>query len=192
MIWRRIEGAFFRLLEGLLVLLLSGMVVMVFGNVMLRWQGDAFGALGIPAPLPGGIDVSEELSRFFFVWLTFIGAVVVMREGAHLGVDALVRVLGDRGRLVCMVASDVLMLGCCIIFFVGTWRQAPVNLSNIAPVTGISSIWVFGVGFFTSFGIGVMVAARLLRALTGRLHPGELDLFAGAGNEAQALKERLE
>ncbi len=38
------------------------------------------------------------MSRFFFVWLTFIGAVVVMREHAHLGVDALVRVLGPRGR----------------------------------------------------------------------------------------------
>ncbi len=29
------------------------------------------------------------MSRYFFVWLTFIGAVVVMRENAHLGVDAL-------------------------------------------------------------------------------------------------------
>jgi TRAP-type transport system small permease protein len=53
-------------------------VAMVFGNVMLRWFADS------------GILISEEMSRFFFVWLTFIGAVVVMRENAHLGVDALV------------------------------------------------------------------------------------------------------
>ena len=48
-----------------MVLLLAAMVVMVFGNVVLRYLFDT------------GIDVSEELSRYFFVWLTFIGAVVV-------------------------------------------------------------------------------------------------------------------
>ena len=52
---------------------------MVFGNVVLRY---AFNS---------GIAVSEELSRFFFVWLTFIGAIVAMRDGAHLGMDTLGR-----------------------------------------------------------------------------------------------------
>jgi TRAP-type C4-dicarboxylate transport system permease small subunit len=135
------------------------------------------------------------MSRFFFVWLTFIGAVVVMREHAHLGVDALVRVLGPRGRWVCMVLSDILVLGCCVLFFWGTWRQAPLNYTNIAPVTGINMLWVFGVGLFTSVGIGLMVAARLVRALTGRLRPGELDLFAGEMSDeatAHSIKGRLE
>jgi TRAP-type C4-dicarboxylate transport system permease small subunit len=162
-----IEKWFFKGLETLLVMLLAGMVVMVFGNVMLRWFADS------------GLTFSEEMSRFFFVWLTFIGAVVVMRENAHLGVDALVRVLGPRGRLICMITSDLIVLGCCILFFWGTWRMAPFNYTNIAPVTGINMLWVFGVGFFTSIGIGCMVLARLLRALTLNLRPGELDAFAG-------------
>ncbi|PPD16433.1 MAG: TRAP transporter permease DctQ [Methylobacterium sp.] len=159
------------------------MVVMVFGNVMLRWFADS------------GLTFSEEMSRFFFVWLTFIGAVVVMREHAHLGVDALVRVLGPRGRLVCMVLSDVLVFGCCVLFFWGTWKQAPLNYTNLAPVTGINMLWVFGVGLFTSLGIGLMVLARLIRALTGRLRPGELDLFAGEMSDeaaAHSIKGRLE
>lgn len=147
------------------------MVIMVFGNVMLRWFADS------------GLTFSEEMSRFFFVWLTFIGAVVVMRENAHLGVDALVRVLGPRGRFICMIVSDLIVLGCCILFFWGTWRQAPLNYTNLAPVTGINMLWVFGVGFFTSIGIGLMVLARLIRALTLNLRPGELDAFAGIINE---------
>ncbi len=178
-----LERMFFRALEALLVVLLAGMVVMVFGNVMLRWFADS------------GLTFSEEMSRFFFVWLTFIGAVVVMREHAHLGVDALVRVLGPRGRWVCMVLSDILVLGCCALFFWGTWKQAPLNYTNLAPVTGINMLWVFGVGIFTSVGIGLMVAARLFRALTGRLRPGELDLFAGEMSDevaAHSIKGRLE
>jgi TRAP-type transport system small permease protein len=178
-----LQARFFQFLEFLLVVLLVGMVIMVFGNVMLRWFAD------------GGIQFSEEMSRYFFVWLTFIGAVVVMHEKAHLGVDAFVRTLGPKGRLTCMILSDALVLFCCAVFFWGTWKQAPINYTIAAPVTGLNMLWVFGVGFFTSIGIGVIVAMRLLRALTGRLEEGELDEFTGiASNEdiAQSLKGRLE
>ena len=75
----RVEAAFFRFLEWLMVFLLAAMVVMVFGNVVLRYGFNS------------GIDVSEEMSRYFFVWLTYIGAMVAMREGGHLGVDTLVK-----------------------------------------------------------------------------------------------------
>jgi TRAP-type C4-dicarboxylate transport system permease small subunit len=179
----RLEHIFFRSLEILLVALLACMVAMVFGNVMLRWFANS------------GILISEEMSRFFFVWLTFIGAVVVMRENAHLGVDALVGVLGDRGRLACMVLSDLLVLICCAVFFWGTLKQAPLNATNVAPVSGMNMLAVFGVGFFTSAGIGAMVALRLIRALTGRLRPGELAAFAGGGGAIDGehgLKGRLD
>jgi TRAP-type C4-dicarboxylate transport system permease small subunit len=188
----RFERYFFKALEALLVLLLFGMLCMVFGNVVLRWIGDVFGAAGMASPLPDGILISEEMSRFFFVWLTFIGAVVVMREGAHLGVDALVKAMGANGRLVLMVLSDILILLCCFLFFWGTWRQAGVNATNVAPVSGLNMLWVFGVGFFTAGGIGLMVLLRLIRALTGRLLPHELSLFAGETEEAATLKGMVE
>jgi TRAP-type C4-dicarboxylate transport system permease small subunit len=180
---QRLEDGFFRMLEIVLVALLAGMVVMVFGNVMMRWFANS------------GLLFSEEMSRYFFVWLTFIGAVVVARENAHLGVDALVRALGPRGRLVCMVLGDALVLLCCVVFFWGTWRQAPFNYTNVAPVTGINMLWVFGVGFFTSIGIGMMTLARLIRALTGKLNPGELDAYAGIASDddlAHSLKGKIE
>jgi TRAP-type transport system small permease protein len=180
---QRLEDAFFRGLEAILVALLVAMVLMVFGNVMLRWFADS------------GIQISEEMSRFCFVWLTFIGAVVVARENAHLGVDALTTALGPRGRLICMVLSDLLVLLCCAVFFWGTWRQAPTNATNVAPVSGMNMLAVFGVGFFTAGGIGIMTATRLWRAFTGRLKPGELDSFAGKFSEealATGLKGKLE
>ena len=68
----------FRALEALLVLVLAAMVVMVFANVVLRY---GFGS---------GITVSEEISRFLFVWLIFLGSVPVMRQHGHLGVEMLV------------------------------------------------------------------------------------------------------
>lgn len=171
----------FKGLEFLLVLLLAAMVVMVFGNVVLRYLFDT------------GIDVSEELSRFFFVWLTFVGAVVVGRENAHLGVETLVARLGDSGRRLCMILSDVFVILCCAIFFWGTWQQAGINATNYAPITEISMLWVYGIGFFTSLGLGLMAAIRILRVVSGRISEQELKAFAGDySDEVHALKERFE
>lgn len=165
-----------------IVACLAAMAVMVFGNVVLRYAFDS------------GIALSEELSRFLFVWLTFVGAVVVARDNAHMGVETLVARFGASGRLVCMIACDAIVLLCCAVFFWGTWRQAPLNASNVAPISGISMLWIYGVGFFASAGIALLTVARLLRALTGRLGGNELAQFAGEldGGDAASLKRHLE
>ena len=169
-------------LEAVLVILLAGMVVMVFGNVVLRY---AFNS---------GIDLSEELSRYFFVWLTYIGAVVVMRENGHLGVDTLVAAIGPRGRLLCMILSDAFILVCCVMLLDGTWKQHEINATAVAPVTGLSMGYVYGVLYFAGIGIGFITLARLIRALTGRLGPYELAEFSGdySGTPSHDLKSHLE
>ena len=167
-------------LEVLLVILLAGMAIMVFGNVVLRYGFNS------------GILVSEEMSRYFFVWLTFIGAVVTFRENAHLGVESLVQRFGRNGRLICMVLSDVIILLCMAAFFWGTWKQYPINASMTGPVVGISMNWIYGVGFFTAIGIGGLVIIRLVRTVTGRITEDEINAFAGEGAEAAAIRERAE
>ena len=174
----RAVNGLFRLLELVMVLLLAGMILMVFGNVVLRY---AFNS---------GIEVSEELSRFFFVWLTFIGAVVVMREGAHMGVDALVGVAGPRVRVGMMIVSDALVLLCCAVFFWGTLSQAEVNASNTAPVTGLNMLWVSGVGIVASVGMFALVLPRFLRAVTGRALAEDVANFAG--ERGADVKKNLE
>ena len=64
-----------RLLSVLMVACLALMVVLVFGNVVMRY---AFNS---------GFTLSEELSRWLFVWMTFLGAVVALNERGHLGTD---------------------------------------------------------------------------------------------------------
>lgn len=167
-------------LEVLLVILLAGMAIMVFGNVVLRYGFNS------------GILVSEEMARYFFVWLTFIGAVVTFRENAHLGVESLVQRFGRNGRLICMVLSDIIILLCMAAFFWGTWKQYPINASMTAPVVGISMNWIYGIGFFTAIGIGGLVIIRLVRTFTGRITEDEINAFAGEGEEAAAIRERAE
>ena len=152
----------FKVIEFVLAALLLGMVIMVFGNVVLRYVFNS------------GIDVSEELSRIFFVWLTFIGAIVAMHEGSHLGMDALVTKLPRAGKVACLAMCQGLILLCCVMLFWGTWRQHEVNATTMAPVTGMSMIWVFGVAYVTSAAIALHAVHKLWRIASGRIADDEL------------------
>ena len=158
----RLLDLYCRLLKAAAALCLAVMVVLVFANVVLRY---AFNS---------GIVVSEELSRIFFVWLTFIGAIVAMRDGTHLGMDNVVERLPRRGKLACLAASQVLILACCAILVWGTWRQHEINATTHAAVTGLSMIWIFGLGYLLGGCVGLHALATLWRIARGRIAGHEL------------------
>jgi TRAP-type transport system small permease protein len=159
---KKINDLFFKLAEITLVVMLSTMVVMVFGNVVLRYGFNA------------GIISSEELSRFLFIWITFLGAVIAMRENAHLGLDSIVRMLPRAGKKTCFAISNVLMLGCCALMFYGTWRQHHINATTMSAVLEIPMSWIYGVGYVTSISMGLMLIGKLVRLATEKISDDEL------------------
>jgi TRAP-type C4-dicarboxylate transport system permease small subunit len=162
---KTIDGAihwFFKLLELLVVVCMVAMVIMVFGNVVLRY---AFNS---------GISVSDEMSRYFFIWLTYIGAMVAMHEGGHLGVDTLIKHLPVLGKKVCLFLSEALMLFCNGLFFLGTWKMHDLQVSNVSPVVGLSMIWVFGIGYVVSVVMAIINLNVIYRLVTGRITEEEL------------------
>lgn len=167
----------FRALDVAIALLLAAMVVMVFGNVVLRYIFNS------------GLSWSEEMSRFCFVWLTFIGTVVTYREHSHLGVETLVIRLGRRGRQICLFLTNALVLVCAGVFFWGTWQQAGINASVASPVTRLSMIWVFGIGFVAAGGIGLIALMRIIAQLRGKLTDEELARFAGEISDEGHVRE---
>ncbi len=159
---RKIVDGYFHLLKMLIALCLAAMVVLVFGNVVLRY---AFNS---------GIPVSEEISRWFFVWLTFLGALVGMKEHGHLGVDSLVARLPLGGKKFCLILSQILILGVLWMLFDGSLEQTKINLDVQAPASGISMAWFYGVGLiFSVTGAGI-VLYDLYRVLAGKLQDHEL------------------
>ena len=178
----RVVDAGFKGLEVIMVALLMSMVGMVFFNVVLRYCFDS------------GISVSDELSRFFFVWLTFVGSVVVFREHSHLGVESLVKALPKLGRKIFIFASDGLVLFSCAVFFWGTWMFHNINATNIAPITGIPMTYVYNIGYFSAVGIGIMTALRMLSILTNTITDREIEIFVGEfeSEETAEVKRGLE
>src|SRR5512138_7950 len=158
---RAVDG-FFRGLRFFIAACLFLMVVLVFGNVVLRY---AFNSR---------ITVSEELSRWLFVWLTFVGAVVALRDHAHLGMDSVVSHLPAWGKRACFILSNVLMLYCVYLFFVGSWEQTKINIGNMAPATGLSSGWYYGVGIFFCVFAALILLRNIYQAATGKLRADQL------------------
>jgi TRAP-type C4-dicarboxylate transport system permease small subunit len=52
---------------------------------------------------------SDELATFSFVWFALLGAAIAVREGGHIGVDALVRVL-PKGQQAWVAISSLLLV----------------------------------------------------------------------------------
>jgi TRAP-type C4-dicarboxylate transport system permease small subunit len=160
---KRLLDLYCRVLKGAIALCLAVMVVLVFTNVVLRYIFNS------------GIATSEELSRWLLVWLTFLGAIVALREHAHLGVDTLIRALPPRGRLICFVLSYVLMLYADGLLLLGSWKQAVLTYGDSAPASGISvGLFFYASGIMFGVSAAVNLLYDLARALTGAASGDEL------------------
>jgi TRAP-type C4-dicarboxylate transport system permease small subunit len=169
---------FCRAIDVLIAAALAVMVVLVFGNVVLRY---AFNS---------GIAVSEEVSRWLFVWLCFMGAVTALKEGGHLGTDMLVSRLPVAGKKACMLLGHLLMLYVTWLFLDGSWQQARINLDMEAPVTGTPMAIFYLSGVVFSACAGILLLLQLMRLLTGHIREAELVMVKET--EEQAELENLQ
>jgi TRAP-type C4-dicarboxylate transport system permease small subunit len=177
----KILDGFCRVLELLMAAALAVMVVLVFGNVVLRYGFNS------------GITVSEEVSRWLFVWLTFLGAIVAMREHAHLGSDMLVSRLPVIGKKICLVVGHLLMLYITWLLFSGALAQARINLDVQAPVTGASMAILYSTGIVFAVAAALFLVHELWLVLTGQLSERELVMVKESEEqeELEALQAEL-
>lgn len=151
-----------RLLSVLTVICLAIMVVMVFGNVVLRYGFNS------------GIAVSEELSRWLFLWLIFMGATIAVHEQGHMGTDMLVAKLPPWAQRVALVIGQLLMLWVTWLMFTGSLAQTKISWDVQAPVTGLSTAWVYGSGVLFAVSTAVMQLSDLWHMAQGKLTPAQI------------------
>ena len=151
-----------RVFSFAMVACLAVMVVLVFGNVVLRY---AFNS---------GITLSEELSRWLFVWVTFIGALIAVRNRAHLGTDSLVSRLPLVGKKICFGISHLLMLFACWLMFRGAWEQTKINLGTTSAVMEASMAWLYVSGVVFAALAALILLHDFWKLVSGRLSEAEL------------------
>ena len=164
-------------LDLLLAALLAVMVLLVFGNVVLRY---AFNS---------GITVSEEVSRWMFVWLSFLGAVVAVKEHGHLGTDFLLARLPAPLQRACLAISQCVMLYCTWLLLSGAWTQTQLNADVEAPVTGAAMSWFYASGVVFAVLSGALLLRALWQTVSGQT--ADADLIQVQESEDLAQVEEL-
>ena len=153
------------LFRSLIAAMLALMVVLVFGNVVLRYGFNS------------GITVSEELSRWLFVWVTFLGAIVAMKDGAHLGSDTIVSKLSVRWQKIFLVIGHGLMLFICWLLFKGSLDQTLINWDSTSAVMEVSMAWVSAAGVVFAVLAAPILLGDLWRLLSGQMGDDQLMLI---------------
>ena len=106
-----------------------------------------------------GIYWSEEVATMCFVWCIFVGSASAYKNGAHLGVDLLVKKLPKVPRAIVKILVDILLIAIngyilyLSIKFVSTSYQKPT------AVLAISSAWVSS-SLIVGFGLTTIYAIR--------------------------------
>lgn len=111
---------------------------------------------------------SEELGRILLIWLTFVGATVAYRQGAHLGVDSLVRRLPPRARAV----ADALAHLVCLALFAAMAGYGLGYVRLLAGQTTPALGWPAGLGAGAVPLAGAVLCVHALALLAGGHAPG--------------------
>lgn len=167
--------------EALMVLMLAAMVVMVFANVALRYLFDS------------GLSASEEVARWLFVWMTFLGAALALREGGHMGAEVLVDRLPAGLRRALQLFTLVAMGAITLLMLSGAWTQMLINRDTAAPGTGVPVAWFYASGVVFSVGALLALLADAVALLRGRPTAAERgarpDEAAGAAAAVPRVQE---
>lgn len=143
----------FKLIEILMVIMLGGMVALVFMNVILRYFFNS------------GITWSEEMARYLFFWLIFVGAIGAMRDNAHLGVDTLIKRLPANVQKVVYITGQILIFAIMIMLAKGSFDLTVMNVNSKASATNLPLSFIYGTGIVTSVCISLNVVVNIYKAL---------------------------
>lgn len=105
-----------------IAILLLAIAVILFINVVLRFFGTS-------------MLWAEELARYAIVWITFVGASVCVYKGAHIGVDVIMNILGEKPK---KILSMVLAIFSLLFSLVFTYFSFKITM-NVQGTNQVSS-----------------------------------------------------
>ncbi|BFU60847.1 MULTISPECIES: TRAP transporter small permease [Rodentibacter] len=138
-------------LKILAIIALLLMVSLVFFNALLRYFFDS------------GIAWSEELARICFVYMIFLGIVLVAKEKGHLTVDILISTLPHKLQLACLIISDLLILLAMSFITIGAYQLMLLTFYQKMPATGISSAFLYIAAIISSLSYFGIVMVSLIK-----------------------------
>lgn len=166
-----------RLEEWIISLMLLAMTALTFAQVVMRYVFNS------------GFSWALELTTVFFAVMIFVGISYGVRVGSHIGVDALVKMLGPQPRRavsILAVLLSLLYIGFVLAgagYYVLKMREVGIEFEDM-PIQRWQVLAVMPLGY-------VLTGWRFLQILSG-LITGKTDSLHLADEAAEAMKLKSE
>ncbi|PLW78650.1 TRAP transporter small permease [Cohaesibacter celericrescens] len=123
-----------KFLFGISVAAMLVMLTIIFAQVVTRY---IFGF---------SFEWTEELARFLFVWVVFLGSALIMGEDGHLAVELLPRLLKDKTPGI-LLSLFINACGYVFIFLliIQGWKMTTTMTFQTSPGLGISMSYVYAI-----------------------------------------------
>ena len=105
----------------------------------------------------------EEIVRYSFIYLAWIGAAAAVRERGHIRIDVIMQYVGPRVKALLYIFGDIIMFAVAIIAFYWSYEAAHVSwkFGSVTHGLRISQVWFLSA---VPIGFGLMMF-RLVQSL---------------------------
>lgn len=105
----------------------------------------------------------EEIVRYSFIYLVWIGAAIAVKDRAHIRIDVLLHYLGPRMKALIYIFGDLVMFGVAVIALY--WSLETVHISakfgSVSHGLRVSMVW-----FLMAVPVGfALMVLRLIQSL---------------------------
>ncbi|MCX7779521.1 MAG: TRAP transporter small permease [Negativicutes bacterium] len=149
------------------------MALFVFANVILRYFFNS------------GLTWAEEASRYLFIWLIFMGAIVAYKDNAHLGVDTLVNKLSPKGKRILFIINNILLLVTMALCVDGTWKITLLTANQVSASMQLPMNYVYVSGLIASVSMVAISAYNIYRLVANKL--GDKDVIMTSGEDQEKV-----
>lgn len=105
----------------------------------------------------------EEIVRYAFIYLAWIGAAAAVRERAHIRIDVLMHYLSPRGKALLYIFGDLVMLAVALVAVFWSFETVAVSwkFGSVSHGLRVSMVWFL---MAVPFGFSLMIF-RLIQSL---------------------------
>lgn len=118
------------LIEKIIALLMGFMVVSLFSQVIARYFFNS------------PIMWTDEIGRYTFIWIVYLGSVVAFKKRSHLVVDILTRKFPEKLQFYLNLFFEIVIMLFLFLVFIFGLQYAMSNMGNPAYSTNVISLGV--------------------------------------------------
>ncbi|WP_108816750.1 TRAP transporter small permease [Loktanella sp. Alg231-35] len=119
-------------IERWLLLVFYVMLVMTMAVEVLRREVFSYSSIW-----------GEEIVRYSFIYLAWVGAAVAVKERAHIRIDVIMHYLGPRPKALLYIFGDIVMFAVAIIALYWSWEAVHVSakFGSVTDGLRVSKVW---------------------------------------------------